>query len=421
MKIMGVRAVVKCFAFLILFNLCATTLRAQIPPFPVDPFLDSWSFYDPTNWLSDLEYPPIGFTNIVCDQSAWSSDDGILDCNGLILDSTNAAYLNYRVVENDGNTNLICSSGMLWFWFSPDWDSQNLGGTGPGDWGRFIDVGEYTTNAASGWWSIYLSPDGNNIYFSGGTNGAVTNYLNCPISWSASSWHLIGLTYSATNSVLYVDGEVATNGLGVLYPPGQDVLTNGFWIGSDTATGTQQARGEFVDLETYSDQFYKEYPTNYFYDYYNQMLPEITGGGFGGFGPDFMPPTGGLGGGGVGAFWTNSVYGTNLWLYIDGVQTNTIGLFLMNTAPGIEYEIQSKTDLTQSGWVSEGFAFGPETTNFVEMDLAQGDRTNNLFLRIRSWIDSEDVGIPDWWQLQNFGYVGIDPDADPDGDGMDEF
>ena len=258
--------------------------------------------------------------------------------------------------------------------------------------------------------------------FPAGQTEPVTNYLNYPISWSASSWHLIGLTYSATNSLLYVDGALATNGLGVLYPPGQDVLTNGFWIGSDAATGTQQARGEFVDLETYSDQFYTEFPTNYFYDYYNQMLPEITGssGGFGGFGPDFMPPTGGLGGGGVGDFWTNSIYGTNLWLYINGVSNNIAGTFLMNTMPDVLYEIQSTTNLAQLpefGWSSEGFVYGSETTNYVEMDIAQNNRPD-LFMQIRSWVDSTGTGIPDWWWLTYFGQTtNVDATASAAGDG----
>ena len=120
----------------LLFPVTSTFSQDLMPP--PDPYLDSWSFYDPTNWFSDMGYAPIGFsTNIVCDTSCWSSDDGVLDCNGLILDSTNAAYLNYNVVEHNEFTNLICSAGTLWFWFSPDWDSQNLGGSGPGDWGRF--------------------------------------------------------------------------------------------------------------------------------------------------------------------------------------------------------------------------------------------------------------------------------------------
>ncbi len=218
-----------------------------------------------------------------------------------------------------------------------------------------------------------------------------------------------------------MDGQLATNGIGVTYWPGHDVLTNGFWIGSDFS-GTQQARGQFVDVESWADQF----SSNNFYHYYNNILPELPGsfigfGGFGGFGPDFMPPSGGFGGGGGGSWWTNSIYGTNLWLYIAGVETNTVGLFLMNTMPDVLYEIQSTTNLLPTAWVSAGFVYGSELTNFAEMDIPMDDCVPDCFYRIRSWIDSEDVGIPDWWQLKYFGYVGIDPDADPDGDGMDNF
>ena len=90
----------------------------------------------------------------------------------------------------------------------------------------------------------------------------------------------------------------------------------------------------------------------------------------------------------------------------------------MNTLPDISYEIQSKTDLLQTNWNSEGFCLGSELTNFVEMDIAQGDRTQNLFFRIRSWADDTGTGIPDWWWLQYFGqFTNVNPYADNMGDG----
>jgi len=58
------------------------------------------------------------------------------------------------------------------------------------------------------------------------------------------------LTYSATNSSFYLDGELVTNGLPVTYWPGADVLTNGFFIGSDS-NGLSQAHGIFDELYTY--------------------------------------------------------------------------------------------------------------------------------------------------------------------------
>ena len=45
----------------------------------------------------------------------------------------------------------------------------------------------------------------------------------------------------------------------------------------------------------------------------------------------------------------------------------------------------------------------------------------SLFLSARSWADSDDSGLPDWWQLQYFGHLGVDPYADPDNDGWNNL
>jgi glucose/arabinose dehydrogenase/sugar lactone lactonase YvrE len=44
------------------------------------------------------------------------------------------------------------------------------------------------------------------------------------------------------------------------------------------------------------------------------------------------------------------------------------------------------------------------------------DSGNNCIREISP--DSAGIGIPDWWQIRYFGYMGIDPNADPDDDGM---
>ena len=65
-------------------------------------------------------------------------------------------------------------------------------------------------------------------------------------------WHLLALTYCSTNSALYIDGELVTNGLPVTYWPGPDVLTNGFYIGS-ASDGSAQAYGMMDSLATYAN------------------------------------------------------------------------------------------------------------------------------------------------------------------------
>ena len=119
------------------------------------------------------------------------------------------------------------------------------GGIGPGEWGRLFEVGSYTSDSSYGLWSIYVDDGGNNIYFSAQTNdlsSSLTTYLSAPISWTTNYFHFIALTYSPTNTALYLDGVLITNGPGVTVYPGPDVLTNGFYFGSDS-NGVLQAHG----------------------------------------------------------------------------------------------------------------------------------------------------------------------------------
>src|SRR5271163_1883184 len=56
----------------------------------------------------------------------------IRDYGSLIVDSTNAAWLQYNVCESDGTTNLTVNTGSVTLWFAPSWSSTNAGGSGPG-------------------------------------------------------------------------------------------------------------------------------------------------------------------------------------------------------------------------------------------------------------------------------------------------
>ena len=214
-------------------------------PWATNILLNSWSFTDPTNWVSDRGYPPVSATNLgISDLGAGTA---------LVVDSTEPAWLQYNVMENDGATNLVVHHGSVMFWFAPNWAGTNAGGTGPGEWSRLIEAGSYTEDASCGWWSFYVDPDGVNLYFAAQTNdGSQAVYLSAPIEWTTNKWHLLALTYSSTNSALYVDGEWVTNGLPVTYWPSPDALANGFYIGS-ASNGTAQAHGMFDSLSTYAN------------------------------------------------------------------------------------------------------------------------------------------------------------------------
>ena len=138
--------------------------------------------------------------------------------------------------------------------------------------------------------------------------------------------------------------------------------------------------------------------------------------GFGGGGND--------GGDGTNNFYSDSFnftpnYGTNLWLAITNLANNAAGLFISNTAPDIQYEVQYTMDLLQP-WQSAGwFVFGSELTNWTPFSVSAFSPTN-LFLRVRSWQD-DGSGLPLWWQEQYFGTNGVDPYGDPAGDGWNNL
>jgi hypothetical protein len=221
-------------------HIAAVTAPAQSPP--AYSHLNTWNFND-TNWLTTYNQAPVSFQNLI------NTNRGNGRC--LLLDASNPAWLRYNIFESNGSTNLRVDQGTVLFWFSPQWSGTNAGGTGPQTWARLIEVGQSTSGASHAWWSLYLNPEGTRLLFSAQTNnGPATTFLSAPVTWTNGQWHCIALTYSATNSTLYVDGTVAANGTPVVSWPGSDIQLGGFLIGSDSS-GESQARGRIDDLSTY--------------------------------------------------------------------------------------------------------------------------------------------------------------------------
>ena len=217
------------------FLFCMASSRAQMLP-PPDPFfqLDSWSFND-TNWLSNLGYPPVSFANL-------NNPPGF-DGNALQVDSTNAAWLQYNIVESDGTTNLTFNEGAIELWVLPDWNS----GTGPGDWGRLIDVGAYGTNNPSSWWSLYLTPDGSTVCFSSETNGVFTNYRST-LAWNGRLTNFNGAQvynfYSSGEEVLREwDVDPPTNVLSDVAQIVEDALVSGSPVASYVWVWQEKSKG----------------------------------------------------------------------------------------------------------------------------------------------------------------------------------
>ena len=394
--------------------------RADIPnPGDPPPWLDYWSFSDTNTWGSDAGHAPVSFTNLA---GSLLGDGTALDLN-----STNAAWLRYKVNENGGATNLTVDRGSVMLWFVPSWAGTNLDGTGPGDWGRLIEVGSYTTNAAYGWWSLYLDPAGVNLYFAAQTNdGSGALYLSVPIAWTTNDWHMIVLTYCATNTALYLDGELATNGPGVSYWPGPTVLTNGFFIGS-ASNGLAQARGLFDDLSTYNFPLDADTisSTYFFFSIFYDLNP-YNSANFVSATPEpvFTPEFNAIAGAGfltpLGTNSTDCVTSTNVWFtnVVATLATNgTMSLIftIAGGSNGVLYDVFANSVLDFSthtslawAWMGQGYHC---TTNLLT-DLA----VNTALLILGKPQDSDHDGLTDAYELL---VSKTDPNkADTDGDGF---
>jgi len=384
------------FGAFIIAVLALSTLRGQAQTPPPLPFwqLSTWSFED-TSWYSDLGYTPLSFTNL--------NNPPSFDGNAVQVDTNVPAWLQYNIVESDSTTNITFEEGSIEMWVLPDWNS----GIGPGDWGRLIDVGAYSTNDLSSWWSLYFSPDGTSLNFSSGTDGDITDYINYPISWDTNTWHFIALTYRFYKTELYIDGQLVTNGPGVWYEPSEQAQTNGFYVGSD-ATGTKQARGLIDDIATYN---YALNATDVANDY-AAMLPLLGfGGGFHTFDDPTLPGGGGGGGGSTvyGSSSTNYIFDTNqLWLQITNVFDGMVYANLFNGTNQV-YAIWSTTNLLTpfTNWQVETEVF-PTDTNCQPFNFPTLNR-QNLFMLAQDWtgVDSDGDGIPDWWTWNYFGVLSL--------------
>src|SRR6185437_9592268 len=383
--------------------LCFTSsvLHAQeLPPEWTFPGAwESWSFFDVTNWSSDKGFPALSFTNIYGVQRGDISTE-----YAAAVDTTNSspARLQYKMVETGEATNLTIGLGAVTFWIAPNsWASASTNGAGPGAWAELFSVGQWTTNASYGYWGLSIDAGATNIYFAA-QNGTGSNavYLSAPIEWNTNEWHFIALSYSTTNTALYLDGLLATNGPGLTVLPGTNAITNGFFIGSDS-TGFEQSRCMFDDVYTFpnpinaddAENIYDEQFYDFFLNPYNS-LDQIYNN------PD--------------PFFTNT---SSLMVNIASISNKMANLLVMNTSPDVLYEVQGKTNLSQTNWISEGFVDGSELTNWTPAPVSTLV-PGNLFLRTRSWQDSTGTGIPDWWWYQYFGQItNVDATASASGDG----
>jgi hypothetical protein len=101
-----------------------------------------------------------------------------------------------------------------------------------------------------------------------------------------------------------------------------------------------------------------------------------------------------------------------------GFASGQLTVVIQNTIQGQPYDVLTSSDLTipMASWsVAQSVSGATGNSTAVQLPVnGQGD----FFVCARFGGDTQDIGIPDWWQLNYFGYVGVDPFAlDSSGDG----
>ena len=399
------------------------------PPFPGR----ALAFYplETPPWADWFGLPARGFTNVNVAPS-WDYDE-----TALSVDTNLPAYVQEDVFL-DGHTNMTFGTGSIFLWFQANWSSTTDGGTGPTNWAALFSVGNWTSNAAQSAWTIAISPSGTNLVMEAQSSGSNQVVFDVPIDFDAGDWHSIVVTYSLTNCCVYLEGQPVTNtGPIIYYPSGSECTNYGMFVGSLSTAGDCQCHGQLQWLATYdyplsADAVASDYAeVSAYIAYWGGSLPSR-----GGFNPaDDDGPPGGFGGSGTnsGGGYSGGVTNTfpqpdyvlngaldytsytNFRLSISNSPSN-VYVSVEGTLSNLTYLVLTNDDLSDTnGWAI--WEVLPATNNVTPAPpLALG--SNVLYFKGALVWSTGTNGLPDYWCMEYFSTLNVDPYADPDGDGL---
>ncbi len=114
-------------------------------------------------------------------------------------------------------------------------------------------------------------------------------------------------------------------------------------------------------------------------------------------------------------------YATNVLKFDSALLSGTNFIFSFTAISNQSYTVQYQSVLGGSAWQKLRDILAAPTNRVVWLTNSFSAARNRFFRLVTPLIgpaDSDGNGMPDWWQIQYFGHLGVDPNADPDGDGM---
>lgn len=383
--------------------------------------LGVWEFDSATNLTGFRGDPPILVSNLFLVPSPWGS--------ALRLAPDSPASIRFAIRQVNTNGDFSVRNGTVSCWFRPDWNSG-----GPGSPMTAIPLVEAATNspAKSGWWAWLIQAGGSELQFLGQARGQQVSYLRAPVSLQSNQWVHLALTWSPTNSALFVDGTPVATGAGVTHwPSGPDRDALGWGAGGDRS-GQLRIRGDLDLLYTGNYPLTASEVRNQFLTTTRASTVSPTPL------PSVSTPTLAQ------EFPVPSLPDTaraGLWIEAGlGSMTHIPGGWIHGTAPGIRYELfstgqfpgnwaldQTVTGTAGQSWTAFALQSGAQGNTFIVaapfLDSDQDGLSDEFETRVSrtnaSSADSDEDGMPDGWEVR-YGLDPRSPDglADADGDGI---
>jgi hypothetical protein len=98
-----------------------------------------------------------------------------------------------------------------------------------------------------------VDPAGDQLSFGTSGDGVAMTNVMVPIAWEADQWHQVVLSYSVSNSVIYLDGMPAATGSGIAHYPDLGQAVAGFSVGSGKVPLWELINGQWVQVWSGTD------------------------------------------------------------------------------------------------------------------------------------------------------------------------
>ena len=360
--------------------------------------LGIWGFDSPTNLTGFRGDPPILVSNLFLVPSPWGS--------ALRLAPDSPACLRFAIRQANTNGDFSVRNGSVSLWFRPDWNSG-----GPGSPTAATPLVEAAANspAKTGWWAWLIQPGGSELQFLGQARGQQVSFLRAPISLQSNQWVHLALTWSPTNSALFANGVLLTNGAGVTHwPAGSDRDTLGWGAGGDR-TGQLRVRGDLDLLVTGNSPLTPSEMRNQFLTTAlasTASPPPLPSASSSTLDQEFPKPS------------LPDTARTGLWIEAGlGAFAQSPGGWIHGTVPGLRYELFSTGRFSET-WELDQAITGTAGQSWTAFAL-QGGLQGNVFTLATPFVDSDQDGLSDEFERRvsktNPASTDSDEDGMPDG------